>query len=138
MLLPTALKSEKGAAMYDDEKTLERVQSEEVTLGHNSEFAVIRKHTRDMETPKGKEVRPTDALRSVEDLVEQNDNFFDGVVNNLPEEAEGSVSGIADPKKEEEKKSLIEEIKKQAEATPPPVHVPTPRILYTDGEERVL
>lgn len=138
VFLHTALKSEKGATMSDGERIEERIQTEEVTLGHNSEFAVIRKHTRDMEKTKEPEIRPTNTLRTVEDLVEQNDNSFDGVINNLPEDAEGSVSGIADPKKEEEKKSLVEEIKKQAEATPPPAHVPTPRILYTDGEERVL
>ena len=132
-----ALKYEKGAAMSDGERIEERIQTEEVTLGHNSEFAVVRKHTRDKEAPQ-EALRQHDYLRAVEDSVEQNDNAFDGIVNNLPEDATGSVSGVADPKKEEEKKSLVEEIKKQAEATPPPAHVSAPRILYTDGEERVL
>ena len=94
VFLHTALKSEKGAAMSDGERIEERIQTEEVTLGHNSEFAVIRKHTRDMEKTKEPEIRPTNTLRTVEDLVEQNDNSFDGVINNLPEDAEAGVLGV--------------------------------------------
>ena len=113
---------------------LERIQTEEASLNSDSDFAVIRKLNRDKEDPQQK-VRANDYLRAVEDYVEQNDNSFDGIINNLPDEAEGSVSGAKD-----EKKSLVEEIRKEYEKsiqTPPPAK-PVPRILYTDGEERVL
>lgn len=123
--------------MSDEERIQERVQTEEVTLGHDSEFAVVRKHTRDKAEQK-ETLRQREYLRNVEDAVEQNDNAFDGIVNNLPEGAEGSVSGMEEIKRDTERKSLVEEIKRQAEATPPPTHVSAPRILYTDGEERVL
>ena len=118
----------------NEERELERIQTEEASLNSDSDFAVIRKLNRDQEDPQQK-VRTNDYLRAVEDYVEQNDNSFDGIINNLPGEAEGSVSGVKD-----EKKSLVEEIRKEYEKSiqAPPTAKPVPRILYTDGEERVL
>ena len=118
----------------NEERERERIQTEEASLNSDSDFAVLRKLNRDKEAPQEK-VRHDNYLRSVEDNVEQNDNSFDGIINNLPDEAEGSVSGA-----KEEKKSLVEEIRKEYEKSiqaPPPAK-PVPRILYTDGEERVL
>ena len=118
----------------NEEREIERVQTEEASLNTDSDFAILRKLNRDKENPQEK-VRSDNYLRAVEDAVEQNDNSFDGVVNNLPDEANGSVSGAKD-----EKTSLVEEIRKEHEKglqVPPPAK-PVPRILYTDGEERVL
>lgn len=112
----------------NDERQIERVQSEEVSLAHNSEFAIVRKHHSNQIDPQ-EEIRRSNYLRSVEDAVEQNDNSFDGIINNLPKE----------PEKEPDKPSVVGEIKKQQEEckchTSPK---PTPRVLYTDGEERVI
>ncbi len=113
---------------------LERIQTEEASLNSDSDFAVLRKLNREKEDPVEK-VRADNYLRAVEDAVEQNDNSFDGIVNNLPDEANGSVSGA-----KTENSSLVEEIRKESErqlqdAVPAK---PVPRILYTDGEERVL
>ena len=113
---------------------LERIQTEEASLNSDSDFAVLRKLNRDKENPQEK-IRASDYLRAVEDYVEQNDNSFDGIINNLPDESEGSASGV-----KTENRSLVEEIRKEnerqlKEAIPAK---PAPRILYTDGEERVL
>ena len=118
----------------NEERTLERIQTEEAALNSNSDFAILRKLNRDKEAPQEK-VRNDNYLRSVEDAVEQNDNSFDGIINNLPDGAQGSVSGL-----KEEKKSLVDEIREEAVKQMPQQnpHRPVPRILYTDGEERVL
>ena len=119
----------------NEERELERIQTEEASLNSDSDFAVLRKLNRDREAPQEK-IRQDNYLRSVEDYVEQNDNSFDGIINNLPDEAKG-VSGVAD----EKKASLVEEIRKEQEKTVQaeiPKHRPVSRILYTDGEERVL
>lgn len=118
----------------NEERKLERIQTEDAALNSNSDFAILRKLNRDKEAPQEK-VRHDNYLRSVEDSVEQNDNSFDGIINNLPDEARGSVSGM-----KEEKKSLVEEIREEAVKQIPQQnpHRQVPRILYTDGEERVL
>ncbi len=118
----------------NEERELERIQTEEASLNSNSDFAVLRKLNRDKENPQEK-VRAHDYLRAIEDQVEQNDNSFDGIINNLPDEAQGSVSGTKD-----EQKSLVEEIRKEYEKSIQPAvpHKPVPRVFYTDGEERVL
>lgn len=117
----------------NDERELERVQSEEVSLGHNSEFVVARKHHRRQTDPQ-EEVRRSNYLRSVEDAVEQNDNSFDGIINNLPKEATEDK-----PKETKGKESVVDEIKKQQEecrcAT---IAKPASRVYYTDGEERII
>ena len=118
----------------NEERELERIQTEEASLNSVSDFAILRKLNRNKENPQEK-VRANNYLRAVEDAVEQNDNSFDGIINNLPEEASSSVSGA-----KEEKPSLVEEIRKEYEKSlqVPSTAKPVPRILYTDGEERVL
>ena len=123
----------KGADMNEGLE-LERIQTEEASLNPDSDFAVLRKLNRDKENPQEK-IRASDYLRAVEDYVEQNDNSFDGIINNLPDESDGSASGV-----KTENRSLVEEIRKESErqlqeSVPAK---PVPRILYTDGEERVL
>ena len=116
-----------------NEREIERVQSEEVTLAHNTEFAVVRKHHNHQVDPQ-EEIRRSNYLRSVEDAVEQNDNSFDGIINNLPEEATEDK-----PKEPKTKESVVDEIKKQQEECRcQTASKPAPRVLYTDGEERVI
>lgn len=129
----------KGDQM-DEERIEERVQTEEVALANNSEFAVVRKRTRKDFDPKKQEVQHTNSMRAVEDAIEQNDNSFDGVINNLPDEATGNASSVSDDTEAKTKASLMDEIKRQQEQAAQTVSSvrPTPRVLYTDGEERVL
>lgn len=59
------------------------------------------------------------ALRAVEDIVEQNDNHFDGVINNQlqPDPAEVLRQQIAEVEKAEDRRSVLEALKtKQEEA----------------------
>lgn len=115
----------------NEERIIEKAQREEGSLLSDSGFDAVRRYSRDMDHPvkKGPEpetqkaVRTNEYLRAAEDAVEQNDNSLDGIINNLPEEATGSVSGLADKLKEDEKKSVLEEIRRQAELViPPPVN----------------
>lgn len=124
----------------DEERIEERVQTEEVALANNSEFAVVRKHTRKEFDPQKQEVRHKDGMRAIEDAVEQNDNSFDGVINNLPDEATGNASSVSDDTEAKTRASLMDEIKRQQEQSLQQTGAarPAPRILYTDGEERVL
>ena len=54
----------------------------------------------------------------IEDMVEQNDNSFDGVINNLPEPRPVCQVTAADVIEEEQKKKSV--LKKLQEATPAP------------------
>lgn len=116
----------------NDERELERVPAEEAALAHDSEFAIVRKHHSHQVDPQ-EEIRRANYLRSVEDAVEQNDNSFDGVINNLPQQTE------PDKAESKDKTSVVEEIKRQQEECKCHAAVkPAPRVLYTDGEERVI
>lgn len=53
-------------------------------------------------------------LRIIEDAVEQNDNSFDGIINNEPKQ-----------KEEEQKKSIIEKLHEYAKAQDKPKPTPT-------------
>lgn len=55
-------------------------------------------------------------VRGIEDLVEQNDNHFDGVINNIkPELSPESSQFIQD-----DKKSVLEKLKEQGRMATPP------------------
>ena len=59
------------------------------------------------------------ALRAVEDSVEQNDNHFDGIINNReqPDAAEALRLQARESEKADERRSVLEALKaKQAEA----------------------
>lgn len=59
-------------------------------------------------------------MRSIEDMVEQNDNNFDGVINNVKvEPAVGTLEIVSD-----DKKSVLEKLKEQSKHVQPPVPVP--------------
>lgn len=54
-------------------------------------------------------------MRGIEDMVEQNDNNFDGVINNLPEEKPVAQRTSADViEEEQEKKSIIKKLQEAA------------------------
>lgn len=54
-------------------------------------------------------------MRGIEDIVEQNDNNFDGVINNLPEEKPVAQITAADViEEEQEKKSIIKKLQEAA------------------------
>ncbi len=55
----------------------------------------------------------------IEDMVEQNDNCFDGVINNVKvEPAAGTLEIVPD-----DKKSVLEKLKEQSKQVQPPVPV---------------
>jgi len=54
-------------------------------------------------------------MRGIEDMVEQNDNNFDGVINNLPEEKTPAQKTNADViEEEQEKKSVLKKLQEAA------------------------
>lgn len=56
-------------------------------------------------------------MRSIEDMVEQNDNSFDGVINNVKvEPAAGTLAIVQD-----DKKSVLEKLKEQSKQAQGPV-----------------
>ena len=58
-------------------------------------------------------------MRSIEDMVEQSDNSFDGVINNAKEEpAAGTLEIVPD-----DKKSVLEKLREQSKQVQPPVPV---------------
>ena len=72
------------------------------------------------------------ALRAVEDAVEQNDNNFDGIINNLPEPDPAlQARKCAD---EESRESVLARLKEQQLQEPP--RRPERPFLLCDPEER--
>lgn len=72
------------------------------------------------------------ALRAVEDAVEQNDNNFDGIINNLPEpDPTLQACKCAD---EESRESVLARLKEQQLQEPP--RRPERPCLLCDPEER--
>ena len=57
-------------------------------------------------------------MRGIEDMVEQNDNSFDGVINNLPEPKPVCQVSAAEVIEEDQKKKSV--LKKLQEAAPVP------------------
>ena len=73
------------------------------------------------------------ALRAVEDAVEQNDNSFDGIINNLLEpDPTLQACKCAD---EEAKQSVLAKLKEQQLHEPP--HRPERPFIFCGPEERV-
>ena len=62
-------------------------------------------------------IKPVNPLRSIEDIVEQNDNQFDGLINNMPskdlDKPKLAADGHDDPPKQKE--SVKQRLKKTAE-----------------------
>ena len=59
-------------------------------------------------------------MRGIEDMVEQNDNNFDGLINNVKVEPAAGTLEIAP----DDKKSVLEKLKEQSKQMQPPTPVP--------------
>ena len=59
-------------------------------------------------------------MRGIEDMVEQNDNNFDGVINNVKVEPAAGTLEIV----QEDKKSVLEKLKEQSRQSTPQLPVP--------------
>jgi hypothetical protein len=70
------------------------------------------------ETPGAGPSVSRNPMRGIEDMVEQNDNSFDGVINNLPEPKPVCQVSAAEVIEEEHKKKSV--LKKLQEAAPAP------------------
>ena len=74
-------------------------------------------------------------MRTVEDMIEQNDNSFDGVINNLPDPKPAAQMSAEDVIEEEQRKKSV--IKKLQETVPNGKPVKSkPTDLVTDCLER--
>ena len=62
-------------------------------------------------------IKPINPLRSIEDTVEQNDNQFDGLINNVPNKDVGKSIDAAEGREEKkpQKESVKQQLKKSAE-----------------------
>lgn len=60
------------------------------------------------------------SMRGIEDMVEQNDNNFDGVINNVKVEPTAGTLEIVP----EDKKSVLEKLKEQSRQSTPQLPVP--------------
>lgn len=78
------------------------------------------------------------ALRAVEDAVEQNDNSFDGIINNMPQPDPSEALGMqARVSEQAARDSVLKELNAQKERTEQiEKRKPRPHIFY-DPEERV-
>ncbi len=56
-------------------------------------------------------------MRGIEDMVEQNDNNFDGVINNVKVEPQVGTLEIV----QDDKKSVLEKLREQAKQVPSPI-----------------
>ena len=64
-------------------------------------------------------------MSGIEDMVEQNDNNFDGVINNVKAEpVEGTLEIFP-----EDKKSVLEKLKEQSRQTTPQLPVPERKLI---------
>lgn len=73
------------------------------------------------------------ALRTVEDTVEQNDNSFDGIINNLPEPA--STLQTCQRADEDVRESVLSKLKEQQAHERPPG--PGRSTIFWNPEERI-
>ena len=65
-------------------------------------------------------------MRGIEDMVEQNDNNFDGVINNVKAEPTvGMPEAVPD-----DKRSVLEKLKEQSRQVPVPERKPAPACCF--------
>lgn len=82
------------------------------TFGYDKAFAATKAQSavaiEPVKVPEPVKVNP---LKSIEDAVEQNDNNFDGIINNLPPVENSEMrSGNPAEGKETERKSVLEQL----------------------------
>lgn len=94
------------------ERVLEHKSPTGNTFGYDKAFAASKAQSAVAAEPaKVPEPVRVNPLKSIEDAVEQNDNNFDGIINNLPP-VENSEMRFANPAegKETERKSVLEQL----------------------------
>lgn len=94
------------------ERVLEHKSPTGNTFGYDKAFAASKAQSAVAAEPaKIPEPVKVNPLKSIEDVVEQNDNNFDGIINNLPL-VENSEMRSANPAegKETERKSVLEQL----------------------------
>ena len=101
------------------ERVLEHKGPTGNTFGYDKAFAASKAQSA-VATEPAKVPEPVkgNPLKSIEDAVEQNDNNFDGIINNLPP-VENSEMRSANPAegKETERKSVLEQLYAQNHQT---------------------
>lgn len=104
------------------ERGLERKGAPSGTFGYDKAFAVTTAQTTVASAPaKVPEPVKVNPLKAVEDAVEQNDNNFDGIINNMPPVANSEMTS-ANPTEGMEKPSVLEQLQAQVQQsvqTPP-------------------
>lgn len=94
------------------ERVLEHKSPTGNTFGYDKAFAASKAQSAVAAEPK-KVPEPVrvNPLKSIEDAVEQNDNNFDGIINNLPPVDNSEMcSGNPAEGKETERKSVLEQL----------------------------
>ena len=94
------------------ERVLEHREANSDTFGYDRAFTATKvQRIASAEPAKVPEPVRVNPLKSIEDAVEQNDNNFDGIINNLPP-VENSEMRPANPAegKETERKSVLEQL----------------------------
>ncbi len=99
------------------ERVLEHREANSDTFGYDRAFTATKvQRIASAEPAKVPEPVRINPLKSIEDAVEQNDNNFDGIINNLPP-VENSEMRSANPAegKETERKSVLEQLHAQSQ-----------------------
>ena len=94
------------------ERVLEHKSPTGNTFGYDKAFAASKAQSAVAAEPaKVPEPVRVNPLKSIEDAVEQNDNNFDGIINNLPPVENSEMhSGNPAEGKETERKSVLEQL----------------------------
>ena len=94
------------------ERVLEHREANGDTFGYDRAFTVTKvQNIASAEPAKVPEPVKVNPLKSIEDAVEQNDNNFDGIINNLPPVENSEMrSGNPAEGKETERKSVLEQL----------------------------
>lgn len=99
-------------------RVLERKGSTGDTFGYEKGYAVSKAQTIVASEPaKVPEPVKPNPLKAVEDAVEQNDNNFDGIINNTPPVPNSEMTSANPSESREEKKSVLEQLQSQVQQT---------------------
>ena len=120
------------------EKDLERKQIEASTFGYDKGFVATKEQIKKADVPvKAPDPVIANPLKFVEDAVEQNDNNFDGIINNAPQVPNNEMASAnpSESRTEESKKSVLEQLQasQQSSSQSQPQH----KCHVCEDEERV-
>ena len=120
------------------EKDLERKQIETATFGYEKGFVATKEQIKRADVPvKAPDPVVVNPLKFVEDAVEQNDNSFDGIINNAPQvpNSEMVSASPAESRTEEAKKSVLEQLQSSQQSASQ--GSPKPKCHVCEEDERV-